>query len=102
MEAKSTEAIQRVRDALLEGSPVPEGAQAALTDAERAEIASLAAVAMLTKTALHAAEPPPHAEGASLHRAQGILATRRPASARRPMRTRAGIAGWFARFLGKR
>ena len=110
MEAKTTEAMQRVLGALLEGSPVPEGARAQLTDAERAEIDALVATAVLTRTALRSGEPPPPAEAASLRRVQSVLPPRphpegyrgRATPTTPGYRPAGGLAAWIARWFGER
>lgn len=100
MEASTTKAMERVRDALLEGQPIPADAQAALTAEERAEIASLAATAILTRDTLHAPAPSPEAEAEALRRATDAVTARPPSSERGPERS--GVGGWFARLRGKR
>ena len=94
--------MQRVLGALLEGDPVPDGARAALSDAERAEIDALRVAAVLTRTALHRGEPAPQAEAASLRRAQGALTTHSRPKAPAPAVRRTGIVARIARWLGRR
>ncbi len=102
MEPKTTEAMRRVLDALLEGGPVPESARASLSEAERAELDALVATAVLTRSALHEGDPSPNAEAASLRRAQSLVAAQgRAPRAARPA-ARGGIAARIARWLGKR
>ena len=97
------EAIEQVRDALLEGAPVPAEALARLTPTERAEIAAMTATAVLARTALREQEAPsPEAEAASLHRARSVLGTQQPPRKGDTPRPGGGIAGWLARWLGRR
>ena len=90
-----TQAMQRALDALLDGRPIPEEARRALSPAERAEIASLAATAVLTRMALHAPQPSPEAEESSLRGAQRHLiapsGTPRAASSSADAGTRPGL-----------
>jgi len=76
-----SEPMRRVLDALLAGEPVPPEAQARLTDAERAEVASLARTAHLTKLTLAKPEPTAEMEAASLARAHAAFAQRRAGGA---------------------
>lgn len=76
METKTTPALQRALDALLEGKPIPEELHATLNEAERAEVAALSATAVLTRAVLHHGEPSPQAEESSLRRVQGTVPTR--------------------------
>lgn len=100
MEAKTTQALDRVCDALLEGRPVEQGAWAKLTVEERAEVDALIATAVLTRTALQTGEPSPQAEAASLRRAQKAFVARpplAPAAMPAPTDLRARIARWLGR-----
>ncbi len=95
-----TEPMRRVLDALAEGVPAPPDAQAALTEAERAEIASLARTTHLAHLTLQQPAPPNEAEQASLGRAQAALENRPapvgPKEGPEPPRKR---AGWLGRFF---
>lgn len=73
--------MRRVVDALLAGEPVPPDAHAVLTEAERAEVASLARTAHLTKLTLARPEPSAEMEAASLERAHAAFTRRRQADA---------------------
>jgi hypothetical protein len=102
MEIKTTEAMERVLDALYEGEPPPADAQALLTEAERSEITALAATAVLTRTALQVPDPPAHVEEASLRRAQAAIAAHPPASAAEeareaPRPRRSWLPEWLTR-----
>ena len=68
--------MQRVLDALIEGVPVSVTDQAELSPTERDEIAQLVRTAHLTRLVLHADDPPPTAESASLTKVQATLRTR--------------------------
>jgi hypothetical protein len=74
----TSEAMRRVVDALLEGQPAPPDAQAALTEAERAEVAALARTAHFAAATLRRPDPPDGAEAAALDRARRALAARPP------------------------
>jgi hypothetical protein len=76
-----SEPMQRVLAALIEGQAPPPDADAALTEAERAEIAALGRTAHLTYIALHQPEPSTVAEEKALDRARKELARRQTASA---------------------
>lgn len=89
-----TQEMQRALDALLEGRPIPEEARGALSPAERAEIASLSAAAVLARTVLHAAQPSPEAEESSLMGAQRLVRESPPRPAAPP---HAGLLGWLTR-----
>ena len=100
MEGTTSTAMQRVRDALLEGNPVPPEAHAALTDEERAEVAGLAVTATLVYTALQTPDPPAEAEASSLKQVTEIVAAQPPAASadnRRP-----NIVGAVTRWLRSR
>lgn len=75
---KTSEAMRSVVEALIEGKTAPPEAQAALTDAERAEVAALARTAHLTRLTMHKPDPSPTVEAAALSRAQQTLAARAP------------------------
>ena len=77
MEKTISKSMQRVVDALVAGEPVPADAQAALTDAERSEVAALARTAHLTKLTLARPEPTAEMEAAALARARDAYEQRR-------------------------
>ena len=77
MEKTISKSMQRVVDALVAGTPVPADAQAALTDAERSEVAALARTAHLTKLTLAKPEPSAETEAAALARARDAYEQRR-------------------------
>ena len=77
MEKTISKSMQRVVDALVAGEPVPAEAQAALTDAERSEVAALARTAHLTKLTLARPEPTAEMEAAALARARDAYEQRR-------------------------
>lgn len=77
MEKTISKSMQRVVDALVAGAPVPADAQAALTDAERSEVAALARTAHLTKLTLAKPEPSAEMEAAALARARDAYEQRR-------------------------
>ncbi|MES2464523.1 MAG: hypothetical protein V4671_28510 [Armatimonadota bacterium] len=77
MEKTISKTMQRVVDALVAGEPVPAEAQAALTDAERSEVAALARTAHLTKLTLAKPEPTAEMEAAALARARDAYEQRR-------------------------
>ena len=71
-------------DALLDGLPPPADAQAALSDAERDEVAGMVRTANLMRLTLHAAaeaEKTENGENAALQKAQVALQNRVPLSA---------------------
>ncbi|MDX1931456.1 MAG: hypothetical protein SFU56_02510 [Capsulimonadales bacterium] len=73
-----SEPMRRVLEAIVAGEPVPLDAHAALTPAERNELAALARTANLTYLTLQQPDASPDAEQRSLEIAQRELA-RRPA-----------------------
>jgi hypothetical protein len=73
---QTSEAMRRVVDALLEGTPAPPDAHSALTETERAEVAALARTAHLARLSLRKPDPAPAAQAAALFRAQQALAAR--------------------------
>lgn len=77
MEKTISKSMQRVVDALVAGEPVPADAQAAMTDAERSEVAALARTAHLTKLTLARPEPTAEMEAAALARARDAYEQRR-------------------------
>lgn len=90
--------MQAALDALFDDDPSRAGpALSRLTERERAEALALAATARLTRTALHAPDPPPPAEDASLRRAEAVLRDRPTA----PPRPSENGGGWLARLLSR-
>lgn len=77
-------AMQRALDALFDDKPLPEEAPGALSPEERAEIASLAATAVLARRVLHAPQPSREAEESSLRRAERHLGAQRPSRSAAP------------------
>lgn len=67
--------MRRVLDALLDGQPAPPDAQAALSDAEQAQVAALARTAQVTRLTLQRPEPTAEIEQRSFDRVQQALAT---------------------------
>jgi len=94
-------AFRRVVEALLEGQPAPPEDQAALTDAERAEVAALARTAHLTRVTLQMETPDEAAERASLDRARTQLSAQ-PAGVPLPAppSRRGSFGAWVRRLLG--
>ena len=84
MEKTISKSMQRVIDALVAGETVPADAHAALTDAERSEVAALARTAHLTKLTLARPEPTAEMEAAALARARDAYEQRRAGDARQP------------------
>lgn len=96
-----SEALRRVVDALLDGTPPPPDAQAALSPAEQDEVAGIARTAHLTRLSLHAASGEgENGENAALQKAQAALQNRAPASAHGD--SSAAPSSWWARLLWKR
>jgi hypothetical protein len=96
-------AARRVVEALIEGAPVSPHDREALTEAERAEVASFARTAHLTRLTLQNENPDPTAEQASLDRARTQLASRPPGtvSPQPPATTpTGGFPAWVKRLIG--
>jgi hypothetical protein len=96
--------LRRVLEALLEGEAPPADAEAALTEAERAEIAALGRISHLTYLTLHQPEPSAGAEEKALDRAQRELARRNftpppgnGATAPTPAAPRPALLAWLER-----
>ena len=94
----SSDAMERVVGALLDGEPVPHDAHARLTDEERAELAGLVATASLTRTVLQATAPPPQAEEASFRRIQDSVRAQSHAAAPPAPPDATGHSGWLSRW----
>jgi hypothetical protein len=95
-----SDAARRVAEALIEGSPPPPDARAALTPLEQAEIAALVRTARLTYLALHQPEPGDAAEESAWAKAKDALQSRplaTPAPEDVPPRWRA----WLDRLLNR-
>lgn len=94
--APPSEALRRVMDALLDGLPPPADAQAALTEAEQAEVAGLVRTANLTRLTLQAASTPDggNGESAALDKAQAALQSH--AGSARPVLSSDQPAPWWA------
>lgn len=73
-----SEPMRQVMEALVAGLPAPPDAQAALTEAEQAEVAALVRTAHLTRLSLDRSRPPEGAEDAARARAEAALAANPP------------------------
>jgi hypothetical protein len=96
-----SEPLRRVLEALIEGASPPQDAQAALTDAERAEVAALARTARLTHLTLQQPDPPSGAAEAALERAHAAL-DNHPTSETTDSETRSPVRQWWDRLLRRR
>lgn len=96
-----SEPLRRVLEALIEGAPPPPDAQAALTEAEKAEVAALVRTARLTHLTLQQPEPPTGAAEAALARAQDALA-KHPALGATDEEPRSPLREWWDRLLKRR
>lgn len=90
-----SEPMGRVLDALFEGQPIPSDAQAALTEEERTEVASLARTAHLTSLTLNQPDPTDTQEQTARQKATDALANLPKSGPEKPESQGSWWSRWF-------